>query len=240
MKILVILPGNAGSMYTSEDAQRRADVAKSYSNATTQIDTGFPEESGFGAGGEGGAAIPMARNHVAVAERMIRGEKDGYDACIPFGMIDFGVELARTRCSIPIVGQAQATYAVAGMMADRWGCIFYNTDDNARHWRQARDFGVADRIVGFGGAEMTRQQMKANRQRLYDNFVAEGERLVKSGADLIVCHGMSMSPVEFTAKEFADGIGVPVLEGMGCAVAMAEAWVRLGTPYSRIRYPGGR
>ena len=54
---------------------------------------------------------------------------------------------------------------------------------------------------------------------------------------MIVCHGMSMSPVEFRAEEYAEGIGVPVLEGVGCALAMAEAWVRTGTPYSPYGTP---
>jgi hypothetical protein len=42
-------------------------------------------------------------------------------------------------------------------------------------------------------------------------------------------------------EQYAEGIGVPVLEGVGSALAMAVAWVRSGTPYSRIRYrrPGG-
>jgi hypothetical protein len=40
---------------------------------------------------------------------------------------------------------------------------------------------------------------------------------------LIVAHGMSMCPIEYQAKEYADAIGVPVLEGLGCAIAMAPA-----------------
>lgn len=63
--------------------------------------------------------------------------------------------------------------------------------------------------------------------------------MVKEGAELVVCHGMSMSPIEYSAKELTDAVGVPVLEGMGCAVALAQAWVRTGTPFSRVRYPAG-
>ncbi len=62
---------------------------------------------------------------------------------------------------------------------------------------------------------------------------------MSQGAELIVCHGMSMSPIEYSAEELGDAAGVPVLEGMGSAVAMAQAWARLGTPYSRIAYGGG-
>lgn len=79
-------------------------------------------------------------------------------------------------------------------------------------------------------------EMPERRAELFERFVAEGKRLVAAGAELILCHGMSMSPGEYVAREYAVGIGVPVVEGMGCAVAMAQAWVRTGTPYSRLRY----
>ncbi|MFI5267430.1 MAG: hypothetical protein ACHQ7M_08645, partial [Chloroflexota bacterium] len=81
--------------------------------------------------------------------------------------------------------------------------------------------------------------MPSRRDELFERFVGEGKRLVGLGAEGIVCHGMSMSPIEFAADEYAGAIGVPVLEGLGCGIAMAEAWVRLGTQYSLIRYPHG-
>jgi Asp/Glu/hydantoin racemase len=91
--------------------------------------------------------------------------------------------------------------------------------------------------VGYGAAEIPNNEMPRRREELFDRFVSEGKRLVKDGAELIVCHGMSMSPIEYPPQAYADAIGVPVLEGMGCAIAMAEAWVRIGTPYSPVRYP---
>lgn len=155
-------------------------------------------------------------------------------------MIDFGVELARTRVNIPIVGQARAAYCMAAQMADRIGVITYQSNSHNRMWAQLREYGFGHIVVGFGASEMSNADMPKQRELLYERFVSEGQRLVKAGAELIVCHGMSMSPVEYRAEEYAAGIGVPVLEGMGCAIAMAEAWHRTGTPYSRIRYPQAR
>jgi allantoin racemase len=152
-------------------------------------------------------------------------------------MIDFGVELARSRCTIPIVGQAQAAYCLAAMMADRVGAITYQSRNHDLVHRQLREFGLTHLLSGLGAAEMPNTEMPRRREELFDRFVSEGKRLVKEGAELIVCHGMSMCPIEYSAKEYADAIGVPVLEGIGCAVVMCEAWVNLGTPYSPVRYP---
>jgi allantoin racemase len=129
---------------------------------------------------------------------------------------------------------------MAAMMADRWGIISYQSSGHSMMHRQLRAYGFGDRAVGWGAAEMPNDQMPARRDELYERFVSEGKRLVTDGAELIVCHGMSMSPIEFSATEYAEAIGVPVLEGMGCAVAMAEAWVRTGTPYSRVRHSAPR
>lgn len=238
MKIFAVLPAAKG-VYPTEAEQRRIDRLLSYSRPGVELSVGFPNApSGFVPYGGGGGMLERAQNNILIAERMIQAEQEGFDAAFPFGMIDFGVELARTRCSIPIVGQTQATYCIAAMMASRIGVISYQSSGHNWFWRQAREYGFAHFIVGMGAAEMPNSEMPKRRTELYERFVAEGKRLVKDeGADLIVCHGMSMCPIEYSASEYADGIGVPVLEGIGCAVAMCEAWVNMGTPYSRIRYP---
>ena len=125
---------------------------------------------------------------------MIQAEKEGFDACFLFGMLDFGVELARSVCTIPIVAQAQATYCIAAMMANRIGVISYQEKNHSFAWRQLREYGFAHMVVGMGAAGMPNHEMPARRTELFDRFVAEGKRLVRDGAELIACFGMSMSP----------------------------------------------
>jgi allantoin racemase len=236
-KILVVF-STAQGQWPPEAEKRRIDVACSYSSEATRVDADFPDPSTAMASKEGHKSLDRATlGHLRVAQRMIRGEQEGYDACIPFGMNDFGVEIARSACRIPIVGQTQATYCMAAMMVDRFGIISYQSSSHAEFYRQINELGFLHMLVGMGAAEMNNLAMAQRRQELIDRFVAEGKRLVREGAELIVCHGMAMCPVEFRAEELAGEIGAPVLEGMGCAVAMAEAWLGTGTPYSDIRYP---
>lgn len=236
MKILVVLPSAKG-VYPPAAETQRENCVRSYSRDGLQVDVDYPKPSGFVAFGEQlGDAFNFARNHMVVAERMIEGEREGYDACVPYGMLDFGVEIARNVCNIPVVGQAHAAYCMAALMADRVGVISYHSSFNGYLRRQIEGFGFGDRIVGFGAAEMSNADMPRQRDLLFERFTSEGKRLVGMGAEVIVAHGMSMSPGEFTAREFGDTIGAPVLEGLGCAIAMAQAWVQTGTPYSRQRY----
>jgi allantoin racemase len=237
MRMLVVLPAARG-VYPEEASERRIERIRSYSRPGLEVEADYPAEvSGFNPWGGGETAGGMSRNHQIIAERMIQAAAEGYDAVSGFGMLDFGVEIARSRVDIPVVGQTQATYALASMMAVRWGVISYRKENHAYHYRQAREYGFLERIVGWGASGIPNNEMPRRREELFDRFVAEGKRLVDAGAELIVCHGMSMSPIEYPAAEYAAAIGVPVLEGLGCAVAMAQAWVGTGTPYSRIRHP---
>jgi allantoin racemase len=234
--MLVVLPAARG-VYPDEAAQRRIERIRSYSRPGLEVEADYPNTvSGFQPYGGEGSAASMARNHEIIAERMVQAEQEGYDAVSGFGMLDFGVEIARCRVNIPVVGQTQATYAMASMMAERIGVISYHKGTHSYHYRQMKEYGFLHLLVGLGAAGMSNADMPKQREKLFDNFVAEGKRLVNEGAELIVCHGMSMSPIEYQAKEYADAIGVPVLEGLGCAIAMAQAWVFTGTAYSRIRH----
>ena len=237
MRMLVVLPAAPG-VYPDEAAQRRIDRIRSYSRPGLEVEADYPaEKSGFNPWGGGETAAGMARNHQLIADRMVQAEKEGYDAVSGFGMLDFGVEIARSRVDIPVVGQTQATYAVASMMAARFGVISYRKANHPYHFRQMKEYGFLHLLVGFGESGIPNNEMPVRREELFDRFVSEGKRLVNDGAELIICHGMSMSPIEYPAEDYAKAIGVPVLEGLGCAVAMAQAWVQLGTPYSRIRHP---
>ena len=232
----MVIPPVRGQ-YPAAAQERRVSVMRSYASGSTEIDVGYPEDPlGLVRVGGGEGAQQVALTHVLVAQRMVQAEQEGYDACIPYGMNDFGMEIARSSCHIPIVGQTQAAYCTAAMMTQRIGIIGYQSGGHAHFRRQLREYGFEHLCAGMGAVEMQNVEMPERPQELFDRFVSEGKRLVQAGAEVIVCHGMSMCPMEFKAQEYAEGIGAPVLEGMGCAVAMAEAWVKLGTPYSPARY----
>jgi len=97
VRLLVILPAARG-VYPDEAAQRRIDRIRSYSRPGLEVEVDYPaEKSGFNPYGGEGTAAAMARNHEIIAERMVQAEKEGYDAVSGFGMLDFGVEIARSR-----------------------------------------------------------------------------------------------------------------------------------------------
>jgi hypothetical protein len=159
MKILIVLPAAQG-VYPDEAAQRRIDRIRSYSRPGLEVEADYPATvSGFNPYGGEGTAPALTRNHEIIAERMVQAEKEGYDAVSGFGMIDFGVEIARSRVNIPVIGQTQATYAMASMMAERIGVIGYHKGTNSGHYRQMKHYGFLHLLVGLGAAGMSNADM---------------------------------------------------------------------------------
>jgi len=233
---MVVMAAPKGTL-PAETEERMAKTTQAYTSEGTEIVVGYPAQgSGFVPRAGDVGAISMTRNHILIAERMIHAEGEGMDACIPYGMMEFGAELARGRCKIPIVGQARAAYTMAALMSDRMGVITYKSATHNGTWRQIREQGFLERTAGLGAVEMDTKDMWGRSPLLLQRFGEESKRLVQQGAEVIVCHGMSMSPLEYTAAELTEAAGVPVIEGMGSAIALCQAWHRLGTPYSPVRY----
>lgn len=237
MKILCMLPAARG-VYPEEAAARRIRVIQSYQSPDVRIDVDYmPEVSGFNPFGGLGTPVELSRANLLSMMRAEQAEREGYDAFIPFGMLDIGVELARHRVEMPVIGQAQSAYALASTMAGQCAAIWYRSHSFVHGRQQLKLYNAENLVRQFYAVEMPNDQMPAQREVLFDRFVDLGKTAVSQGAELIICHGMSMCPVEFRPEELAEAIGVPVMEGMGAAVAMAVAYHRLKIGYSRIRYP---
>lgn len=174
MKIMVVMPAPKGVMEPDIE-ERVTKTILGYSGGGVEMSVGFPREhTGHVPRGGGGGAFGTARNHIAVAERMVAAEKEGMDACIPYGMSDYGAELARTRCSIPIVGQSRAAYCTAALMAERWGVITYQSGSHGGTRRQLREYGFEHMVCGLGAVEMPIRDMWNRSPLLLDRSPPRG------------------------------------------------------------------
>lgn len=236
-RVLCMLPAAEG-VYPDDAVKRRVETVKSYETDDLTIDIGYmPALSGFNPFGGRSGPYELAVADFLSAERARQAEDEGYDAFIPFGMLDIGVELARYRVAIPVIGQSQSAYTIAGMMVDRCAAIWYQSRSFAYGWRQVARYKADTIVKEFYAVEMPNSEMPSRRDELRERFIEVSKTAVARGAQLIICSGMSMCPVEFSADELAADIGVPVLEGMGAAVGVARMWLSLGVSYSPLRYP---
>jgi allantoin racemase len=220
--------------YPPEEHKRRADVALSYSTSEIQVGIVDVAASPYFHG-----MTPTEIQFVAPAfiDAYRRAEKEGYDAVVPLGMLDLGVDGGRSAVDIPVIAPMEACLHVAVLLGDRFGLIIYHENLLAFNRAIVRRYGMENRIVGFGVSGFDLPDIAAHRDEVVENFVSEARRLIKLGAEVIIPMGITQCPVHIDPKWLQEQLGVPVVEGFGAPIRMAALLAGLGLRHSRLRWP---
>ncbi len=134
-------------------------------------------------------------------------EANGYDAVVVSCMNDPGVAASKEAVSIPVVGAREAAWNVSNVLGKEKGWV---------------------RAVGITVLELSQDPEKT-----YKALLKDGRRAIQEGADVLIlrCTGMAG-----TAKDLQEELGVPVLEGEGLALALAQILVDVGMAHSKLAY----
>ena len=220
--------------YPDEEFHRREQVALSY--ASEEVEIGIIRIGASPYHGLNPASIEGVATLFHDAYR--KAEQEGYDAVVPLGMLDLGVNGGRSVVDIPVVGPAHASLHVAAMVGERFGLICYEAHNIPRHRAQVRAFGMEHFIGGYRTVSMPIRTMTEHHDQLVETFVANARSLIdEDGCDVIIPHGISQCPTHIKPDWLSKELGVPVVEGIGSPIRMAAMLVSLGLTQSRIRWP---
>jgi len=219
--------------YPPQERSRREEVARGYSSADVEV--GIVSVAARPFDGLGPAEIQAAAPLFHEAFR--QAERAGYDAVVPLGMLDLGVEGGRSAVDIPVVAPLQATLHVAAQVGEQFGVVCYHPSAIARHRAQTRAYGMEPFIAGRRASGFYLQHIADNRERMIESFLAAARALIsEDGADVIIAQGITQCPIEMKPRWLMDELGVPVVEGIGAPIKMAAMLVALGLTQSRIRW----
>src|SRR5216684_3824058 len=153
--------------YPPEEHKRRADVALSYSSAEVEVGIVDVAASPYFYG-----LTPAEIQLVAPAfiESFRRAEREGYDAVVPLGTLDLGVDGGKAAVDIPVVGPTEACLHVASLVGDQ--------------------FGMLDRVMGFGTSGFDLPDLAAHKDEMVENFLAGARKLIDQGAEVIIPMGI--------------------------------------------------
>ena len=230
MKIMVVM----GQYPPEEQERRRAAVLKCASQGT---DIGFSViKTTFFV--RANAQINALSAGPLVGEIAQKAEANGFDAVVPFGTLDAGVELARNLVRIPVVGAGQSVMHLAVQLSNRLGVVGYETTSIPFMRKQMHAWRVLDSVVGFRAIEIPLLESTANRGAMRERFLRLARELIdKDDAEVIVPMGVTMVPVQYSAAEFSKELGVPVFDALATSIQTAEMMVRTGTIHSMKTYP---
>lgn len=220
--------------YPTVERKLREDAAKRYE--TGEIEVGF-------------ISVPLAPfNELLPAEQQqaapyfhaafCRAEAEGYDAVVPLGMLDLGVEGGRSLVDIPVIAPYQATLHLASLLGDRFGIISYTKQSTPKGRILTRNYGMEHFIAGYADCGTWLRTMSDRKEQMRESFLAAGRKLIEQdGADVIIPRGITQCPIHLDPDWLSNELGVPVVEGIGAPIRLAAMLAGLKLRHSRIRWP---
>src|SRR5438045_4386684 len=166
--------------YPAAERRLREEVAKSYGSADVEVGIlSVPARPFDGlTPAEIQAAAPIFH------EAFRQAEREGYDAVVPLGMLDIGVEGGRSAVDIPVIAPLQAVLHVAAQVGEHFGIVCYHPSAIPRHRAQCIAYGMESFIAGRRASGFYLQHIAANKDRMIESFLLAARALIEEdGAD---------------------------------------------------------
>lgn len=221
MRILVVNPNTTASM-----TEKIGAAARRVASAGTEI---VAVNSGSGpASIEGFYDEAMS---LAGLLAVIRTSKD-HDAVVIACFDDTGLDAARCLTDRPVIGIGEAAYHMASMISNKFSVVTTLARSVPALEQNLHRYGLIARCARVRSSEVGVLELEHPGSDACNRISAEiGRAVAEDRAEAIVlgCAGMAD-----LAEALAQEHGLPVLDGVTCAVGMAEAMVRLRIRTSRI------
>ena len=168
-----------------------------------------------------------------VAERAVEVERAGFDAGVIWCGDDPGLEAARERVRIPIVGPSEASLSIARQLGGRFS-IVTSAGPEARVHRRVWNSKLASMLASVEILDIAAEAIRSDLTATRGAMVRAIEAARASGAHSIVLGCMAMYGM---ARDLSAELGLPVIDGGEAAVMTAEMLVRLGLSHSKLAFP---
>lgn len=221
-----ILIANVNTTETMTEAI--AEAARAAASPGTEIIGLTPD---FGADScEGNFESYLAA--IAVMDKVVRYEGE-YDAVIQAGYGEHGREGLQELLTVPVVDITEAAAATAMFLGRSYSVV--TTLDRTVPLIEDRLIlgGLHDRCASVRSSGMGVLELESDPERAVEAIAAEAQKAVEiDRAEVIVLGCGGMAELKDRVVELC---GVPVVDGVQAAVAVAEGLVNLGLTTSKVR-----
>jgi allantoin racemase len=223
MRILIVNVNTTESM-----TQAIAEQARSVASPGTEIIGLTPR---FGAESvEGNFESYLAA--IAVMDRVMSYEGP-YDAVIQAGYGEHGREGLQELLEVPVVDITEAAASLAMLLGHKYSVVTTLDRTVPLIEDRLKLAGVYERCASVRASGMSVLELEASPQRAIEAIVAQAIEAVSQDKAEVICLGCGgMAGLDQQIRESA---GVPVVDGVTAAVALAESLVRLGLTTSKVR-----
>ena len=223
MKIRVINPNTSAAMTAAIGA-----AAASVAAPGTLIEAVQPS---FGA--------PSIEDHhddvwaaAGVAEQVRAGEAAGTDAYVIACFGDPGLHASRELARGPVIGIAEAAFHMAALLATGFSVVTTLTRTCVIAEHLVMQYGFERKCRGIHGTDIAVLELDDPKSQAFERILIRAQQALaqdRSGAIVLGCGGMAD-----LCQALQQRLGVPVIDGVGAAVKLAEGLVGLGLKTSKL------
>jgi allantoin racemase len=215
MKLLLINPNITEAITASMLAEARlvASPGTEITSATASFGTQYVENR-VEAAIAGHAVLDVLAAHM-----------EGHDAAIVSAFGDPGLAAAREFAEIPVMGIEESALLTAWTLGRRISIVCLTRRLGRWYQECAEEHGLAGRLVSVRALDVPIPDITRAKEQLRARLLEECDHAIEDDeAEVIIFGG---GPIAGLAREVAAQIPVPTLDGVSCAVRLAEAVVGL-------------
>ncbi|KOF13312.1 Asp/Glu/hydantoin racemase [Ensifer adhaerens] len=221
MRILVINPNTTASM-----TGKIGKAAKIAASARTRIIAVNPEDGPPSIEGYFDEAFVVPG---ILAEMFKAGDMDAYViACFD----DTGLDAARCATSAPVIGIGEAAFHLATLIAGKFSVVTTLARSVPAIEHNLSKYGLSSRCAKVRASDVAVLDLEEPGSEARQKISVEIARAIaedKAEAIVLGCAGMAD-----LAHQLSSEYGVPVLDGVACAVKLAETICALGLRTSKV------
>jgi allantoin racemase len=222
MKILLINPNTTQAVTDAVLVAARAAAA--------------PDTELLAVTGTFGPVVIGSRAENALAQHSVLAlaaqHAPGCDAVILAVSLDTALWACRELLSVPVVGMTEAGLLVGATVAPRIGVLTYGHRMAPLYRELVESYGLRERLAGVAAIDVSPEQTFTDPEAVEEMVLRAAQKLVDhDGAEAVVLAGAVMAAM---AARLQPRLAVPLLDGVGCAVSLAESLVRLRLPKARV------
>jgi len=215
MKLLLINPNITAAMTDSmaAEARRFASPSTEIVAVTAEFGTQYVENR-----------VEAAIASHAVLDALAKNAAD-CDAAIVSAFGDPGLAAAREFADIPVVGIEESAILTAWMLGRRYSIICLTPRLRTWYIECAQEHGLAGRLASVRALDAPIADITRAKEQYRDRLIEACMHAIEQDEAGVIIFGGG--PIAGLAREAAGAIPVPTLDGVSCAVRMAEALVGL-------------
>ena len=222
MKILIINPNTTESM-TEADAV----VGAKYAREGTIIHAINPS---FGP-----CSIENSMEECIVAYatmELVAKHRDEYDAFIIACSSDPGLSACREVTDKPVIGCGEAAMHLAALVAYKFSIVTVIPRVIPMLREMVHRSGLEGRCASIRSTSLSVLEIEEQPERALRELIAESWRAIEEDGAEAICLGCAgMGPLD---EQIRKAVPVPVLDGVSCAVKLAEALFEYGVKTSKV------